>query len=72
MNIQYNDEVLSITKKIITQVVEETDQHLKEAIINYAKQKHKGEELEFYFIDKKVADEIIDLGVAEYTKRIKR
>lgn len=72
MNIKYNDEVISITKKIVAQVVEETDMLLKEAIINYAKQKYKGEEIEFYFIDKKVADEIIDLGLAEYTKRIKR
>jgi len=65
------DVMHSYTQKLIAQVVDEKDKYLKETIVKYAQKqaKQKGEQIEVLFIDKDIADEIIDLGIKEYMKR---
>jgi len=71
MEFKYNDGFFSATHRLIAQVVDETDQYIKDTITKYAMQQAKdlGEEVRVLFIDKSVADEIISLGVKEYLKQ---
>lgn len=66
-----NDEIFSFTQKLIVQVVDEKEKYIKEVIVKYAQEQSKklGGQVDVLFIDKSVADEIIDLGVREYLKR---
>lgn len=65
------DTIFSINQKIIAQVVDEKDKYLKDVLTKYAVEQSKkmGEQIELMFIDKSIADEIIDLGIKEYMKR---
>lgn len=62
--------VYSISKTISACVVDAMDHALKNAMVDYAKKRSKelGKEIEIIFIDKHIADEIIDLGIKEYMK----
>lgn len=66
-----DDKVYSFTQRIIAEVVDEKDTFLRKVITDYATKKSKemGEKIEVLFIDKSVADEIINLGIREYMKK---
>jgi predicted metal-dependent hydrolase len=64
------DKMYTYTQNVIAQIVDEKDKYLKETIIKYAQEqsKQRGERIEVLFLDKAVADKIIDLGIKEYTR----
>lgn len=66
-----NDFIYSYTETIISQIVKEQDDYLREQIINYAKQyaKDKKENVKLWLLDEDVVNLIIDLGINEYIRR---
>ena len=61
--------IFGICKRYIAKVIDCEEQSIKQAIIDYAKAKYKGENITLWLIDEKVAKEIIDLGIKEYSRR---
>lgn len=59
----------SIHRRFIAKVVDYEEKSVKQAIIDYAKEKYKGEAVNLWLIDKKTAEEIIDLGIKEFARR---
>ena len=68
-----NDFIYSYTETIISQIVKEQDDYLREQIINYAKQyaKEKRQNVKLWLLDEDVVKLIIDLGIEEYIRRYK-
>lgn len=72
MNIEMDENYcLKVTENIIKQVVAKDDEHTKQVMKEYAMQKSKeiGEKINMCFIDKEIVDEIIELGIQEYSRR---
>lgn len=61
--------IFSICKRYIAKVIDCEEQSIKQAIIDYAKEKYKGEAVTLWFIDEETAEEIIDLGIKEFARR---
>ena len=59
----------SIHRRFIAKVVDCEEKSVKQAIIDYVREKYKGECVNLRFIDKETAEEIIDLGIKEFTRR---
>ena len=59
----------SITRRFIAQVVDYEEKSVKQAIIDYARRKYIDEAVSLWLIDKETAEEIIDLGIKEFTRR---
>lgn len=59
----------SIHRRFIAKVVDCEEKSIKQAIIDYAREKYKGESVNLWLIDKETAEEIIDLGIKEFTRR---
>lgn len=59
----------SIHRRFIAKVVDCEEKSVKQAIIDYAREKYKGEYVNLRFIDKETAEEIIDLGIKEFARR---
>lgn len=64
-----DDNMYSIHRRFIAKVVDCEEKSVKQAIIDYAKEKYKGEVVNLWLIDKDTADEIIDLGIKEFARR---
>lgn len=64
-----DDSIYSIHRRFIAKVVDCEEKSVKQAIIDYAREKYKGEAITLWFIDKETADEIIDLGIKEFARR---
>lgn len=65
-----DDSIYKVTMGIHAMIIDETDQHLKEIMIEYAKKRAEetGVHLELVFMEKEKVEKIIDLGVAEYLR----
>lgn len=66
-----NDFIYNYTQTILSQIVKEQDDYLREQIINYAKQyaKEKRKNVKLWLLDEDVVKLIIDLGINEYIRR---
>lgn len=66
-----NDFIYSYTETIISQIVKEQDDYLREQIINYAKEyaQKKEENVKLWLLDEDIVKLIIDLGIQEYIRR---
>lgn len=64
-----DDNIYNIHSRYLAKVIECEEQSIKQAIVDYAKEKYKDEAITLWFIDKETADEIIDLGIKEFARR---
>ena len=73
MKIEEKDGILSVTNRVIAEVVKEEDEYIKKVILDYPKKisDEYSEEVKVVFIDENIARQIINLGIEEYFRRQK-
>ena len=63
------DEMFSFSERVIKEVVKRDDEHTKQVIRDYFTKRYPKENLKFDFLDEKIVNQILNLGIAEYQKR---
>lgn len=63
------NEMFSFSERVIKEVVKRDDEHTKQVIKDYVRNRYPKENLRFDFLDEEIVNQIIELGIAEYQKR---
>lgn len=56
-------------EKVIKQIVKRDDEHTKQIIKDYVRNKYPKEHIRIDFFDEEVVEKIIELGIVEYQRR---
>lgn len=66
-----NGAIFSYTQKLISQIVKDEDNYLKQQLIEYAKKyaKEKHENIKLILLNEEEVKRVIDLGINEYLRR---
>lgn len=56
-------------EKVIKQIVKRDDEHTKQIIKDYVRNKYPKENIRIDFLDEEVVKKIIELGIVEYQRR---
>lgn len=56
-------------EKVIKQIVKRDDEHIKQIIKDYVRNKYPKENIRIDFLDEEVVEKIIELGIVEYQRR---
>ena len=63
------NEMFSFSERVIKEIVKRDDEHTKQVIKDYFRERYPKENIRIDFLDEEIVDEIIKLGIAEYQKR---
>lgn len=63
------DAIYSLQEMVIKEVVKRDDEHTKQVIKDYVRNRYPKENIRIDFLDEEIVNQIIELGIAEYQKR---
>ena len=63
------NEIFSFSERVIKEVVKRDDEHTKQVIKDYLRERYPKENIRIDFLDEEIVNRIIELGIAEYQKR---
>ena len=63
------NEMFSFSERVIKEIVKKDDEHTKQVIKDYLRERYPKENIRIDFLDEKIVNQIIELGIAEYQKR---
>ena len=63
------NEMFSFSERVIKEVVKRDDEHTKQVIRDYVRNRYPKENIRIDFLDEEIVNQIIELGIAEYQKR---
>lgn len=63
------NEIFSFSERVIKEVVKRDDEHTKQVIKDYLRERYPKENIRIDFLDEEIVNQIIELGIAEYQKR---
>lgn len=63
------NEMFSFSERVIKEVVKRDDEHTKQVIKDYVRNRYPKENIRIDFLDEEIVNQIIELGIAEYQKR---
>lgn len=69
MNEKTVNEMFSFSERVIKEIVKKDDEHTKQVIKDYVRNRYPKENLKFDFLDEEIVNEVLELGIAEYQKR---
>ena len=69
MNEKTVNEMFSFSERVIKEVVKRDDEHTKQVIKDYVRNRYPKENIRIDFLDEEIVDQIIELGIAEYQRR---
>lgn len=64
--------IMSYTETVFKSIVKKDDEHTKQVIKDYIRQKYPNKNVRIDFLDKEVVNRIIDLGIREYLKEVRK
>lgn len=69
MNEKTVNEMFSFSERVIKEVIKRDDEHTKQVIKDYVRNRYPKENIRIDFLDEEIVNQIIELGIAEYQKR---
>lgn len=63
------NEMFSFSERVIKEVVKKDDEHTKQVIKDYVRNRYPKENIRIDFLDEEIVNQIIELGIVEYKKR---
>lgn len=63
--------IMSYTETVFRQIVKKDDEHTRQVIKDYVRQKYPKKNVRIDFLDEEVVNRIIDLGIREYLKEMR-
>ena len=69
MNEKTENEMFSFSERVIKEIVKKDDEHTKQVIKDYVRNRYPKENIRIDFLDEEIVNQIIELGIAEYQKR---
>lgn len=63
------NEMFSFSERVIKEIVKKDDEHTKQVIKDYVRNRYPKENIRIDFLDEEIVNQIIELGIAEYQKR---
>jgi hypothetical protein len=63
------NEIFSFSERVIKDVVKRDDEHTKQVIKDYLRERYPKKNIRIDFLDEEIVNQIIELGIAEYQKR---
>lgn len=63
------NEIFSFSERVIKEVVKRDDEHTKQVIKDYVRNRYPKENIRIDFLDEEIVNQIIELGIAECQKR---
>lgn len=66
---EINNFLINIEQKVIKEIVKKDDEHTKQVIKDYVRNRYPKENIRIDFLDEEIVNQIIELGIAEYQKR---
>lgn len=69
MNEKTVNEMFSFSERVIKEVVKRDDEHTKQVIKDYVRNRYPKENIRIDFLDEEIVNEVLELGITEYQKR---
>lgn len=66
------DGLYSYKEKVYRAIVRQDDEYTKQVIVDYIKRNYQNENVKIDFLNEEIVRKIIDLGIAEYQKNMKK
>ena len=66
---EINNFLLNIEQKVIKEIVKKDDEHTKQVIKEYFREKYPKENIRIDFLDEEIVNQVLELGIAEYQRR---
>ena len=66
---EMNNFLLNIEQKVIKEIVKRDDEHTKQVIKEYFREKYPKENIRIDFLDEEIVNQVLELGIAEYQRR---
>ena len=63
------NEMFSFSERVIKDVVKRDDEHTKQVIKDYLRERYPKKNIRIDFLDEEIVNEIIKLGITEYQRR---
>ena len=63
------NEMFSFSERVIKDVVKRDDEHTKQVIKDYLRERYPKKNIRIDFLDEEIVNQIIELVIAEYQKR---
>ena len=63
------NEMFSFSERVIKEVVKRDDEHTKQVIKDYLRERYPKKNIRIDFLDEEIVNQIIELGIAEYQRR---
>lgn len=63
------NEIFSFSERVIKDVVKRDDEHTKQVIKDYLRERYPKKNIRIDFLDEEIVNQIIELVIAEYQKR---
>lgn len=63
------NEMFSFSERVIKEIVKEDDEHIKQVIKDYLRERYPKKNIRIDFLDEEIVNEIIKLGITEYQRR---
>ena len=63
------NEIFSFSERVIKDVVKRDDEHTKQVIKDYLRERYPKKNIRIDFLDEEIVNEIIKLGITEYQRR---
>ncbi len=63
------NEMFSFSERVIKEIVKRDDEHTKQVIKEYFREKYPKENIRIDLLDEEIVNEIIKLGITEYQRR---
>ena len=63
------NEIFSFSERVIKDVVKRDDEHTKQVIKDYLRERYPKKNIRIDFLDEEIVNQIIELGIVEYKKR---
>ena len=69
MKEETENEIFSFSERVIKEVVKRDDEHTKQVIKDYLRERYPKKNIRIDFLDEEIVNQILELGIAEYQKR---
>lgn len=69
MNEKTVNEMFSFSEKVIKEIVKKDDEHTKQVIKDYLRERYPNKNIKIDFLDEEIVNQIIELGITEYQRR---
>ncbi len=66
------DGLYSYKEKVYRAIIRQDDEYTKQVIVDYIKRNYQNENVKIDFLNEEIVRKIIDLGIAEYQKNMKK